>query len=166
MTYVNLESNSSFQPDQPLDFYLNTSLSGEDLFCKQVCDTMGHIALPVGQGNGDEVLPSVSNVPQKSPKEKLSVLGLPDHLPFPERFSIRVENAIRDGNVLSVRSQLIADISTFYYGLASHPQQGDYKRMALLTCEKFPSLKDSDPSKYWVRYDLYFSFFFSRKMII
>ena len=79
---------------------------------------------------------------------------------------VRVENAIRDGNVLSVRSQLIADISTFYYGLASHPQQGDYKRMALLTCEKFPSLKDSDPSKYWVCYDLYFSYFFSRKMII
>ncbi len=76
MTYVNLESNSSFQPDQPLDFYLNTSLSGENLFCKLVCDTMGHIALPVGQGNGDEVLQPVSNVPQKSPKEKLSVLGL------------------------------------------------------------------------------------------
>ena len=86
----------------------------------------------------------------KNHHKKSCQLGLPDHLPFPERFSIRVEKAIRDGNVLSVRSQLIADISTFYYRLASHPQQGDYKRMALLTCEKFPSLKDSDPSKHWV----------------
>ena len=141
-----MENNSSFQPDQSLDFYLNTSLSGENLFCKQeVCDTMGHIALPVGQGTGDKAFQPVSNVSQKSPKEKLSVLGLPDHLPFSERFSIRVEKAIRDGNVLSVRSQLIADISTFF-----HVFPPTARRLALLTCEKFPSLKDSDPSKYWV----------------
>ena len=149
--YVNLENNSSFKPDQSLGFYLNTSLSGENLFCKQeVCDTMGHVALPVGQGTDDKAFQPVSNVSQKSPKEKLSVLGLPDHLLFLECFSIRVEKAIRDGNVLSVRSQLIADSSTFYYGLASHAQQEDHKRMALLTCEKFLRLKDSDLSKYWV----------------
>ena len=118
LTYVNLENNSTFQPDQTLDFYLNTSLSGENLFCKQeICDTMGHIALPVGQGTGGKVSQPVSDVSQKSHKEKLSVLGLPDHLPFPERFPIGVEKAIRDGNVLSARNQLIADISTFFYGL-------------------------------------------------
>ena len=46
--------------------------------------------------------------------------------------------------------QPVSNVSQKSPSLASHPQQGDYKRMALLTCEKFPSLKDSDPSKYWV----------------
>ena len=78
---------------------------------------MGHIALPLGQGTGDKAFQPVSNVSQKSPKEKLAVLELPDHLPFPERFSIGVEKAIRDGNVLSVRSQLIADILHFIMAL-------------------------------------------------
>ena len=112
---MNLVSNSSFQPVQSLDFYLNTSLSGENLFCKQeICDTMGHNAVPVGQGTGGKVSQPVSDVSQKSQKEKLSVLGLPYYLPFPERFPIGVEKAIRDGNVLSARNQLIADYSTFF----------------------------------------------------
>lgn len=75
---------------------------------------------------------------------------LPGHLPFPDRFSIRVEEAICNNNILSVRRQLISDLGSFYYALSKHPLQGDYKRMALAVCDKFPDLRDSNPSSYWV----------------
>ena len=75
---------------------------------------------------------------------------LPDHLPFPDHFSIRVEEAIALNQVLSVRKQLISDIGAFYFALSKHPLQGDYKRMALRICDKFPDLRDSCPSSYWV----------------
>ena len=75
---------------------------------------------------------------------------LPHHLPFPDRFSIRVEEAITSDNILSVRRQLISDVGSFYYALSKHPLQGDYKRMALAVCDKFPDLRDSNPSSYWV----------------
>ena len=75
---------------------------------------------------------------------------LPDHLPFPDRFSITVEQAISANQVLSVRRQLISDLGAFYFALSKHPLQGDYKRMALLICNKFPDLRDSNPSSYWV----------------
>lgn len=76
---------------------------------------------------------------------------LPTHLPFPDRFSIKVENSIANGNVLSARKQLIADIGQFYYGIASHPIHGDYRKMAIRTCERFPELKDSNSPNFWVR---------------
>ena len=75
---------------------------------------------------------------------------LPGHLPFPDRFSIRVEEAISSDNILSVRRQLISDLGSFYYALSKHPLQGDYKRMALAIRDKFPDLRDSNPSSYWV----------------
>ena len=56
---------------------------------------------------------------------------LPTHLPFPDRFSIKVENSIANGNVLSARKQLIADIGQFYYGIASHPMT-----VAAFRCQK------------------------------
>ena len=75
---------------------------------------------------------------------------LPGHLPFPDRFSIRVEEAISNHDILSVRRQLICDLGSFYYALSKHPLQGDYKRIALAVCDKFPDLRDSSPSSYWV----------------
>ena len=93
-----------------------------------------------------ECKPSTSK-PSKNDK---SNLGLPLHLPFPDRYSIKVEKAIEAGNVLPVRRQLIADFATFYHGLCSEPLQGDYKRMALKACERFPELKDVTGSSYWV----------------
>ncbi len=56
--------------------------------------------------------------------------GLPTELPTPQRFSIKVEEAIRQKQVLAVRLQLIKDVGHFYYGLCRHPKQGDYGRMA------------------------------------
>ena len=56
---------------------------------------------------------------------------------------MRVETAIESGNVLKVRRQLIADFGMFYIGMCPNPQQGDYKRIAIVICEKFPELKDS-----------------------
>ena len=59
---------------------------------------------------------------------------LPDQLPFPERFSIRTEEAISADKIRSVRRQLVADLGSFYYSLSNHPLQGAYKRMALAVC--------------------------------
>jgi len=42
------------------------------------------------------------------------------------------------------------DLGSFYYALSKHPLQGDYKRMTLGVCDKFPDLRDSNPSTYWV----------------
>ncbi|XP_028395728.1 uncharacterized protein LOC114519757, partial [Dendronephthya gigantea] len=86
----------------------------------------------------------------QSDKSPNSVDTLPQNLPFPERLSIKVEAAINNGSVASERTQLIADIGTFYFGLSHHPRQGDYKRIAILVCERFPELRDSNPSNYWV----------------
>lgn len=80
---------------------------------------------------------------------------LPEILPFPSRFSRCVENAMEKGSVLPVRTFVIADIGAFFYGMTSHPKQGEYKRMALLTCKKFPELKDSNPTNYWVGHSSY-----------
>ena len=81
--------------------------------------------------------------------------GLPTVLPFPKRFSVRVETAISAGNVLPVRRYLIADVGSFYLGLTSHPSPTDYKRVAVLLCEKFPELKDGS-SEFWVINQLYY----------
>jgi hypothetical protein len=70
-------------------------------------------------------------------------------LPFPNNFSVAVQQAIDNGSVLSVWRHLVNDIGSFYFGLTSHPQQGDYKRIALLICKKFPELRDSTPT-WWV----------------
>ncbi|XP_028415713.1 uncharacterized protein LOC114539287 [Dendronephthya gigantea] len=87
---------------------------------------------------------------KKTPKmEKSKAAGLPTDMGFPERFSMKVERAIEEGNILPVRRQLIADIAQFYQGLSNSPQQGDYKRIALKTCEKFPQLKDSTGTNFW-----------------
>ena len=48
---------------------------------------------------------------------------LPDQLTFPDRFSIRVEEAISADNILSVRRQLISDLGSFYYALSKHSLQ-------------------------------------------
>ena len=80
-----------------------------------------------------------------SGKQKYGNSPLPNPLPFPSNFSIAVQQAIDKGSVLPVRRQLISDIGLFYFGLTSHPQQGDYKRIALLICEKFPELRDTTP---------------------
>ena len=61
--------------------------------------------------------------------------GLPFNLPFPDRFSIKVEMAIADGNVLPARRQLVADIATFYHGICQTPLQGNYKRIAVKMCK-------------------------------
>jgi hypothetical protein len=66
-----------------------------------------------------------------------------------------VETAIESGNVLKVRRQLIADFGMFYIGMCPNPQQGDYKRIAIVICEKFPELKDSIASRFWVRFIFY-----------
>lgn len=99
-------------------------------------------------------------LPQKkcnfqSDKTPNSSEALPQNLPFPERLSIKVEAAISNGSVVHERTQLIADVGTFYYGLSRHPRQGDYKRIAILVCERFPELRDSNPSNYWVSYSAY-----------
>ncbi len=88
---------------------------------------------------------------ESSLKRKYGNSPLPDPLPFPDNFSVAVQQAISNGSVLPVRRQLINDIGSFYLGLTNHPQQGDYKRMALLICQKFPELRDTSPSSYWVR---------------
>ena len=82
--------------------------------------------------------------------QKDKTCGLPDHLPFPNKFSMKVEAAIAQGNILIARKQLISDVGMFYYGMATHPYQGDYKRIAIKVCEKFPQLKDSNASSFWV----------------
>lgn len=97
--------------------------------------------------------PRMCTVDVKSPKNAKTNLGLPLHLPFPDRFSIKVEKAIESGNVLPVRRQLIADLATFYHGHCSEPLQGDYKKMALKACERFPELKDVTGSSYCVWYN-------------
>lgn len=76
---------------------------------------------------------------------------LPGPLPFPDNFSGAVQQGIANGSVVPVRRQLINDVGSFYLGLTTHPQQGDYKRMALLICQKFPELRDTSRSSYWVR---------------
>ena len=73
-----------------------------------------------------------------SPRNKaVDTDNLPHNLPFPENFSIHVESAIKNGSVAPEQTQLIADVGTFYYGLSTHPKQGDYKRIAILVCQKF-----------------------------
>ena len=74
--------------------------------------------------------------------------GLPDHLPLPDRFSIRIEEAVSADQVLSVRRQIIVDLGSFHYALSKRPLLGDYKRMALAIYNKFPDLRDSNPSSY------------------
>lgn len=88
-------------------------------------------------------------------KRKYGNSPLPDPLPFPNNFSVAVQQAIDNGSVLSVRRHLVNDIGSFYFGLTSHPQQGDYKRIALLICKKFPELRDSTPSNYWVSFSYF-----------
>lgn len=88
----------------------------------------------VSTGDKNDLSTSKSTNPSK---------GLPANLPFPSKFSMRVETAIESGNVLKVRRQLIADFGMFYIGMCPNPQQGDYKRIAIVICEKFPELKDS-----------------------
>ncbi|XP_028419230.1 uncharacterized protein LOC114544961 [Dendronephthya gigantea] len=68
--------------------------------------------------------------------------------------------AIKNGSVAPERTQLIADVGTFYYGLSSHPKQGDYKRIAILVCEKFPELRDFNQASYWVSIQKQLSQFF------
>ena len=94
-----------------------------------------------------KVLFSEEDYGENSPASKAR---LPDHLPYPDHFSIRMEEAIASKQVLSVRKQLISDIGAFYFAPSKHPLQGDYKRMALRICDKFPDLRDSCPSSYWV----------------
>ena len=96
-----------------------------------------------------KVLFSEEDYGENSPTSKAR---LPDHLPFPDHFSIRVEEAIASNQVLAVRKQLISDIGAFYFALSKHPLQGDYKRIALRICDKFPDLRDSCPSSYWVSF--------------
>ncbi|CAB4022226.1 Hypothetical predicted protein [Paramuricea clavata] len=92
---------------------------------------------------------------QPKEKGKTDSSALLTHLPFPDRLSIKVETAIASGNVLSARKQLIAAVGLgFFYDLVTHPQHGDYKRMAIRTCEKFPELKDANSSTFWVRKDM------------
>jgi hypothetical protein len=71
---------------------------------------------------------------------KDSTCGLSIDLPFPECFSIPVEEAISSGNVQPVRLKLMNDVSTFYYSLCKHPRQGDYTRIARKVCERFPEV--------------------------
>ena len=85
-----------------------------------------------------------------SGKRKYGNSPLPDPLPFPSNFSIAVQQAIDQGSILPVRRQFVSDVGLFYFGLTSHPQQGDYKRIALLICQKFPELRDTTPATYWV----------------
>ncbi len=102
--------------------------------------------------------PAISPVLVKKEEEKENIhTGLPANLPFPDRFSMKVEMAINAGNILPQRKQLIA---TFYYSICSNPLQGDYKCIAIKMCEKFPELKDSTGPRYWVC-DLFFSSLFS-----
>ena len=89
-------------------------------------------------------------------KRKYGNSPLPDPLPFPSNFSVVVQEAMDNGNVLPVRRHLVNDIGSFYFGLTSHPQQGDYKWIALLICKKFPELRDSTPSSYWVSFSYFY----------
>lgn len=103
---------------------------------------------PVNHVKSEELEPLSS----ENGKRKYGNSPLPDPLPFPCNFSVVVQRAIDNGSVLSVRRHLVNDIGSFYLGLTSHPQQGDYKRIALLVCKKFPELRDSTPSNYWVSF--------------
>ena len=85
---------------------------------------------------------------QASSKDEETKLS--DELPFPNKFSIKVQKAIDADKVLSVRRELIAELASFYSTLSKYPHQGDYKRMALKVCDQFPDLRDSNPSHYWV----------------
>lgn len=102
----------------------------------------------------ESVLASSSPCP-RTPLSRISMnhdgsTGLPKELPFPDCFSIQVEAAIQNNNVLPVRLKLINDISHFYYGICKHPRQGDYKRIARKACDRFPELKDANVERYWV----------------
>lgn len=87
---------------------------------------------------------SQKNEPLSSPS------GLPYDLPFPGRFSVPVEEAISQKNVLPVRLKLIKDVGAFYYGICKHPKQGDYGRIARKLCDVFPEMRDVSSEKYWV----------------
>ena len=84
----------------------------------------------------------------KEESEGSSTVVKSDHLPFPDRFSIRIEEAVSADQVLSVRRQIIVDLGSFHYALSKRPLLGDYKRMALAIYNKFPDLRDSNPSSY------------------
>lgn len=102
--------------------------------------------------NDDQKPSTPVNCVKSEGKRKYGNSPLPDPLPFPNNFSVAVQQAIDNETVLSVRQHLVNDIGSFYFGLTSHPQQGDYKRIALLICKKFPELRDSTPSNYWVSF--------------
>ena len=95
-------------------------------------------------------------ITRESLKRKYGNSPLPDPLPFPDNFSVAVQQAIKSGFVITVRRQLVNDIGSFYMGITSTPQQGDYKRRALLICQKFPELRDTTPSNYCVSHNFMF----------
>ena len=161
--YVNLDTPSSFSSGAdifgvPLQSStciaecpsLSVPDSGIELPSQQMATEQsisGGVAITIGHhGEAAEEQTPAKQPPMPKDKNK----GISGNLPFPNRFSIRVEKAIEDGNVLPVRRQLIADVGIFYSGICSHPQQGDYKRMAIMICDKFPELKDSNNARYWV----------------
>ena len=142
--YVSLDGCSTFASGMGM---FNHPLSSS-INSPQVPDLAPDVTLtPSTPTNNPIKLKSEATSSSKLDKARV---GLPLNLPFPDRFSIKVEKAIQDGNVLSMRRSLIAEICTFYSGICSNPQQGDYKRIAIKTCEKFPELKDVTGSRFWV----------------
>ena len=146
--YVDLDGCSSFA-------------SGMDMFNQPLSSTPSN-SPPVPDVTLTPSMPEPANEPIQLKSEAASTskpdktrVGLPLNLPFPDIFSIKVEKAIQGGNVLPMRRSLVAEICAFYSGFCNNPQQGDYKRMAMKTCEKFPELKDLTGSRYWVCYFLF-----------
>ena len=51
-----------------------------------------------------------------------------------------------------MKTRLLREASTFYYGLCPHPTHDEYVTMAVALCDKFEQLRDKKPvqGKYWV----------------
>ena len=88
--------------------------------------------------------------PQEEPEGSFPTVAktrLPDHLPFPDRFSIRVEEAI----TLLTSALLLCFEQT--------PSPGRLQKNGSCNLWQIPELRDSNPSSYWLclLYIIFFS---------
>ena len=93
--------------------------------------------------------PETLEVEHQHQHQKLTK-NIPEPVPFPDRWSPRVQAAIDSSRLPEVRKQFITDAGGFYYGMCKHPAQGDYRRIAIALCNKFPVLRDPNDLKFYV----------------
>ena len=148
--YVNMEDTGYSSFHSATDIF-NTPLSPTPIHSSSPTTMPVEEAEMRGLGNLIQlpVMPSDKSLKVKTAPKHQPVQNLVDFQPSC-LFQKRVETAI-EGNFLPVRKHLISNIGTIYLVLTSHPNHGDYKRMAVLICEKFPELKDASASYFWVR---------------